>query len=124
MSTEKQPRKKQAEKDEPNGSVLAELQAAYQKLLIEHQQLQQAYDNIIHTTPSPHLLPQAAIPIETFEVDGATYRMAAANLYVKGVGKRTALEAMVDDTLYPTLGGTTILQWLVKNNSTAITKIS
>jgi hypothetical protein len=102
----------------------AALEAAYQKLLIEHQQLKQAYDTILHTTPDPRKLPPAGIPNETFEVDGNTYRMAAANLHIKSVGKRTALEAMVDDTLYPALGGKTILQWLVANNSTAIKKIS
>ncbi len=102
----------------------AELEAAYQALLIEHQRLRQAYDNIIHTTPDPKKLPPAGIPTETFEVDGETYRMAAANLHVKGVGKRTALEAMVDDTLYPSLGGLTILQWLVANNSTTVVRVS
>jgi hypothetical protein len=102
----------------------AELEAAYQKLLIEHEQLKQAYDNIVHTTPDPRKLPAAGIPPETFEVNGSTYQMAAANLYVKGVGKRTALEALVDDQLHPSLGNLTILNWLVANNSTSIKKIS
>jgi hypothetical protein len=102
----------------------AELEAAYQKLLIEHEQLKQAYDNIVHTTPDPRKLPAAGIPPETFEVNGSTYQMAAANLYVKGVGKRTALEALVDDQLHPSLGNSTILNWLVANNSTSIKKIS
>jgi len=102
----------------------ADLEAAYQKLLIEHEQLKQAYDSIVHTTPDPRKLPAAGIPTETFEVDGGTYQMAAANLYVKGVGKRTALEALVDDQLHASLGNSTILNWLVANNSTSIKKIS
>jgi hypothetical protein len=108
----------------PTNHNNADLEAAYQKLLIEHEQLKQAYDSIVHTTPDPRKLPAAGIPTETFEVDGGTYQMAAANLYVKGVGKRTALEALVDDQLHASLGNSTILNWLVANNSTSIKKIS
>jgi hypothetical protein len=107
-----------------NNTNQQDLEAAYQKLLIEHEQLKQAYDSIVHTTPDPRKLPAAGIPAETFQVNGSTYQMAAANLYVKGVGKRTALEALVDDQLHPSLGNLTILNWLVANNSTSIKKIS
>jgi hypothetical protein len=137
MSTEKKTTSKKATQSpavSPEASALvvgvptnhnkADLEAAYQKLLIEHEQLKHAYDSIVHTTPDPHKLPAAGIPTETFEVDGGTYQMAAANLYVKGVGKRTALEALVDDQLHASLGNSTILNWLVANNSTSIKKIS
>jgi hypothetical protein len=113
-----------AAKSPLQGAGGADLEAAYQKLLIEHEQLKQAYDSIVHTTPDPRKLPAAGIPAETFEVNGSTYQMAAANLYVKGVGKRTALEALVDDQLHPSLGNSTILNWLVANNSTSVKKIS
>lgn len=132
MSTEKKTTSKKPPKVSPVAAAVvppantnnAELEAAYQKLLIEHEQLKQAYDSIVHTTPDPRRLPAAGIPQETFQVNGSTYQMAAANLYVKGVGKRTALEALVDDQLHPSLGNLTILNWLVANNSTSIKKIS
>jgi hypothetical protein len=130
MSTEKKTTSKKPKAEAatvvgvPTNHNKADLEAAYQKLLIEHEQLKQAYDSIVHTTPDPRKLPAAGIPTETFEVDGGTYQMAAANLYVKGVGKRTALEALVDDQLHASLGNSTILNWLVANNSTSIKKIS
>jgi len=55
----------------------------------------------------------AAAPVaETFEENGQQFRLTQKQYFLKGIGRRTALEVLLDDTEYPTLNGLTIRQYL------------
>jgi hypothetical protein len=63
-------------------------------------------------------LPEApTVPAEGFELDGKKYFFTEPSFTLRGGLKRTALEALSDNEKYPSLGGLTIKEFLVQNNS-------
>jgi hypothetical protein len=59
----------------------------------------------------------------SFKLDKKSYRYIMPQFIIPGVGKRTALEACSDDTIYAELGGKTINQHLVEIGSGAIAEV-
>jgi hypothetical protein len=109
---------------EENIALKEENEALHRKITL----LEAAIEELAATTAIPgtkktgHLaaIKAAAAQNEPFEVDGKMYTLTVAELSIRKIGKRTALDIISDDEPLPQLGNKTIKEWLVANNSSAI----
>lgn len=91
---------------------LQEKATIVEKLLQENAALTKELESLLQTAPTA--APSApTVPAETFKVDGETYHLTLTEYIIKGIGRRTALEVLLDDTDYAELNGLTIKAHLV-----------
>jgi hypothetical protein len=106
---------------------LEALKLEYQKLSLDYEALKAAYEELASAPMLPVTKTPAkaatAEPNPVMEVDGGLYQLTTKEISIRKLGKRTALDIAADDQPYSELGGLTIAQWLVANNSSAIAAV-
>lgn len=107
-------------------ALLLENEALKAEVALLHEQLSKLASDYNQLASTPVKSPGTAVAdvqTEPFQVDGEDYQLVVGKIAVRRLGERTALDILADEDTYDALGGLTIKEWLVKNNSKAIKKL-